>query len=517
MLSRPKPVVLCILDGWGHREERGHNAIAAAHTPNWDRFWQEYPHGVIHASEGEVGLPCGQMGNSEVGHMNIGAGRVVMQDLPRIDAAIADGSLAKNDQLQSFIAKLKASGGDCHLMGLLSDGGVHAHHHHIQALAMAVAKAGIRVWVHVFLDGRDTPPRSAAEYVSAFETTVKDEPLIRIATVCGRYYAMDRDKRWDRVGRAYDMLMGQSGTKAATASDAIAAAYAGEVSDEFVLPCIIGDWAGMHDGDGLLMANFRADRARQLLTALLDDRFDSFALSRRITWAASLGMVEYSEALNPFIPAMFPPESLTHLLGEVVADAGLKQLRIAETEKYAHVTFFFSGGREEPFAGEERILVPSPDVATYDLKPEMSAYEVTEKLEKAIAEERYDLIIVNYANTDMVGHSGDMNAAMMAVEAVDRCIGRLEAALRAKGGVMLITADHGNAEHMHSDETGQPHTAHTLNLVPVVLVGETFKNRQIAVPEGRLADIAPTLLRLLHLSQPAQMTGRSLLPAEAYA
>ncbi len=511
--SRPKPVVLAILDGWGHSDIPTDNAIAAAATPTWDYVRATYPYGTINASEGFVGLPEGQMGNSEVGHMNIGAGRVVMQDLPRIDAAIADGSLAKDPALHSFIAALKKSGGTCHLLGLISDGGVHAHQSHVAALATIVANAGVPVAIHAFTDGRDTPPQSARQYIAQLEDAIATAKQARIATVSGRYYAMDRDKRWDRVTLAYDALVDAKGHAATMAGEAIAASYAAEKFDEFILPTIINDYQGMKDGDGVLMANFRADRARQLLHALLDPAFDGFARSRIVQFAATLGMVEYSEALNAFIPAVFAPQSLNDILGEVIANAGLTQLRIAETEKYAHVTFFFNGGREEPFAGEERILIPSPKVATYDLKPEMSAPEVTDAIVDAITNDRFDVIIVNYANTDMVGHSGSLEAAAKAVAAVDQCLGRVVKAVEDKGGAMIVTADHGNAESMHDHTTGQPHTAHTLNVVPFVLVGERFRGQHPALKEGKLADIAPSLLALLGLPKPAAMTGESLIPS----
>lgn len=513
---RPKPVVLAILDGWGHSDTPEHNAIAAANTPLWDRLRRDYPYGTINASEGFVGLPEGQMGNSEVGHMNIGAGRVVMQDLPRIDAAIADGSLARDAALQSFIGTLRESGGTCHLPGLVSDGGVHAHQAHIAALANIVAAAGVKVAIHVFTDGRDTPPQSALGYVAALEAALTS-PNAAIATVSGRYYAMDRDKRWERVTLAYDAMVDGKGIAAATAAEAIAASYHGGVFDEFILPRVIGGYAGMRDGDGLLMANFRADRARQLLHALLDGSFTGFTRNRIVRFAATLGMVEYSDALNPLIPALFPAQPLGDILGEVIARAGLTQLRIAETEKYAHVTFFFNGGREEPFVGEERILIPSPNVATYDLKPEMSASEVTDAIVDAIAQDRFDVIIVNYANTDMVGHSGSLEAAAKAVEAVDTCLGRVVAAVEGKGGAMIVTADHGNAESMHDPDSGQPHTAHTLNLVPFVLVGAAFRGQHPALAQGKLADIAPSLLALLGLPKPAAMTGESLIPASLVA
>jgi 2,3-bisphosphoglycerate-independent phosphoglycerate mutase len=455
------------------------------------------------------------MGNSEVGHMNIGAGRVVMQDLPRIDAAIADGSLAQNPTLASFIARLGESGGTCHLMGLLSDGGVHAHQHHIIALAQIVAASGIPVCIHAFLDGRDTPPKSANAYLTQLESAIKDKSNITLATLSGRYYAMDRDNRWDRVQRAYRTLVHPDDTRADNAQSALNAAYAQELTDEFILPVALGDYRGMHDGDGLLMANFRADRARQLLHALLDPDFIGFVRDITPRFIATAGMVEYSTALAPLIPALFAPESLTNILGEVVAHAGLKQLRIAETEKYAHVTFFMSGGREAPFTGEDRILIPSPNVATYDLKPEMSAPELTDKLVEAITANTYDLIIVNYANTDMVGHSGNIKAAMAAVEAVDTCLGRLHDAVLKAGGALIISADHGNAEQMQDHASGQAHTAHTLNLVPAVFVGAAFKGQSFPVREGRLADLAPTVLSLMGLPKPTEMTGESLIPSEA--
>lgn len=497
-----------ILDGWGHREEIAHNAIAGAATPNWDQLMQDYPHGLINASELHVGLPEGQMGNSEVGHMNIGSGRVLMQELPRIDTAIEKGELAKNPELIVFIAALKNSKGTCHLLGLVSPGGVHSHQKHMAALARIVSEQGVPVCIHAFLDGRDTPPQSALAYIEELE---KHMGAATIATVSGRYYAMDRDKRWDRVQKAYDTLTAAKGEHAVSAKSAIEASYAKKVTDEFVLPTVIGDYAGMKDGDGVLMANFRADRAREILTSLLDPNFNEFPRAQRFKSAAALGMVEYSTALNALLKTAFGPAPLTHILGEIVSEAGMKQLRIAETEKYAHVTFFFNGGREQEFPGEERILIPSPKVATYDLKPEMSAYEVTEALEKAIAAETFDLIVVNYANTDMVGHTGDIEAAVKAVQAVDTCVGRVVKATLAKGGALFITADHGNAETMFDDSTKQPHTAHTLNLVPALIVAEKFHGKHIPIPEGKLGDVAPTVLQLLELPQPSEMTGRSLL------
>jgi len=511
--SRPRPVVLCILDGWGHRSDPTDNGILQAKTPNWHHFLATAPHALLQASELFVGLPKGQMGNSEVGHMNLGAGRVVMQDLPRIDKAIEDGSLAKSPVLAEFIAALKKSGGTVHLMGLMSPGGVHSHQDHVAALATMLDAAGLPVRVHAFLDGRDTPPKSAIEYLDKFQQDIARAKDVGIATVSGRYYAMDRDKRWDRVEKAYRMLVLAQGERAADARGAVEQSYASGKSDEFVLPTVIGDYAGMRDGDGVLMANFRADRVREILAALLDPGFAGFARERVVRFAAALGMTEYSTELNRFLKTLFPPEDLADTFGEVIARAGLKQLRIAETEKYAHVTFFFNGGRETEFPGESRILVPSPKVATYDLKPEMSAPEVTDKLVAAIDAGTFDAIVVNYANTDMVGHTGDIAAAIKAVETIDRCLGRLADAVARAGGTLLITADHGNAEMMRDPVSGQPHTAHTLNPVPLLLVNPPAGVSGLR--DGRLADIAPTLLALLQLRQPAAMTGRSLLSRAA--
>jgi 2,3-bisphosphoglycerate-independent phosphoglycerate mutase len=512
--NRPRPVVLCILDGWGESASSDHNAIRLADTPAWDGFMRDCPHALIDASELHVGLPAGQMGNSEVGHMNIGAGRVVMQDLPRIDAAVKADDLARNPRLRDFVAKLKVSGGTCHLMGLLSPGGVHSHQDHIAALARILDGTGVPVALHAFLDGRDTPPASARGFMATFLSDVSGCAGLRVATVGGRYWGMDRDKRWDRVALAYAALVDGQGEQAADPLSAIDAGYGRDETDEFIKPTVVGDYRGMQGGDGVLMANFRADRVRQLLTALLDPGFAGFPRPRMVKFAAAAGMTEYSTALNTLMTALFPPEPLRHVLGEIVAAAGLKQLRIAETEKYAHVTFFLNGGEETPYSGEDRILVPSPKVATYDLKPEMSAYEVTDRLVAAIEGGKYDLIVVNFANTDMVGHSGDLAAAIKAVEAVDRCLGRVRDALRKVGGAMLVTADHGNAEMMEDPVTHEPHTAHTLNRVPVVLVNG--HGADVRLRDGRLADIAPTILALMGLPQPKEMSGRSLMaPAAA--
>ncbi|MEQ9814483.1 MAG: 2,3-bisphosphoglycerate-independent phosphoglycerate mutase, partial [Azospirillaceae bacterium] len=397
--------------------------------------------------------------------------------------------------------------GRCHLMGLMSPGGVHSHQDHMASLAAAVADAGVPVLIHAFTDGRDTPPQAGLDYLKEFERHLEGHSGIRIATVDGRYYAMDRDKRWERVGKAYDAIVDAKGEHAATPAQAIEQAYAADLGDEFVLPTVISDYDGMKDGDGVLFANFRADRARQILTALLDPGFDGFN-GRRVAIADACGMVEYSSALNRFMSAIFPPKSLTHTYGEIVAGAGLTQLRIAETEKYPHVTFFFNGGEEVEFPGEDRILVPSPKVATYDLQPEMSAEEVTDRLVEAIEAGRYDTIIVNFANPDMVGHTGSLDAAIKAVETVDRCMGRVVAAVERQGGAILVTADHGNCEMMRDPETGGPHTAHTLNRVPIFLAGGPADAR---LHDGVLADVAPTMLGLLGLAQPGEMTGRSLL------
>jgi 2,3-bisphosphoglycerate-independent phosphoglycerate mutase len=509
MTSRPKLLVLCILDGWGERPNGAGNAIARANTPVWHELMRHWRHAQLDASEHYVGLPDGQMGNSEVGHTNIGAGRVVMQDLPRIDKALAEGKAAELPALQDFIGKLKKTDGTAHVMGLISPGGVHSHQKQIAGFARIVAEAGVPVAVHAFLDGRDTPPQSATGYLKQFQQDVAGHGNIRIATVSGRYYAMDRDKRWDRVAKAYRGLTAAAGERADDPVKAVEAAYARDETDEFVLPTAIADYPGMRDGDGLFFANFRADRIREIAAALLDPDFSGFEREKRVAFAAALGLVEYSTELNQFLATLFPPEDLSDTFGEIVADAGLKQLRIAETEKYAHVTFFFNGGRETVFPGEERILVPSPKVATYDQQPEMSAPEVTDKVVEAIRSGRFDVVVLNYANTDMVGHTGKLDAAVKAVETVDACLGRLAKAVETAGGTLVITADHGNAEMMRDPETGEPHTAHTLNPVPFIVVNPPVTIAR--VEPGRLADVAPTLLDLLGLPKPAAMTGHSLI------
>lgn len=505
-----KPVLLMILDGWGYRSPKTpDNAIEMGHTPNWHRMYNDNPHSLIETYGLAVGLPEGQMGNSEVGHTNIGAGRVVMQDLPKIDQAIKDGSFAQNPVLVNMIKTLKSNDGAAHVMGLMSPGGVHSSQAHIAALCKILAQNGIRVWVHAFLDGRDTPPSSAVDFLADFEKSIAGLPEVKIATIEGRFYAMDRDKRWDRVELAYNNIAFAEGKRFASADEAIKASYADKVTDEFVVPCVIGDYQGITDGDAVLMANFRADRAREILYALADTEFSGFTRKKTVKLSDSVGMTEFSVDHQRFMHTMYPPEALTNILGEVVADHGLTQLRIAETEKYAHVTFFFNGGEEREFKGEERILIASPKVATYDLKPEMSVYEVTEQLVKAIEDKRFDVIICNYANGDMVGHTGVMEAALKAVAAVDDCLGKVEKAIKDVGGVMIVTADHGNVEKMIDEKTGEPYTAHTVGKVPAILVND--KSGVTGLKDGKLADLAPTMLELLHIDQPSEMTGHSLL------
>ncbi len=446
-----------------------------------------------------------QMGNSEVGHLNIGAGRVVMQELPRISTALRDGSVARGPVMADFIAALKASGGTCHLMGLVSPGGVHAHQDHAVALAEILRAAGIPVIFHIFTDGRDTAPQSGHGHVSQLLSALPEG--VRIGTVSGRYYAMDRDRRWDRVEKTYNAIVAGQGERAGDALHVLDRAYAAGVTDEFIVPTVIGEYGGMHDGDGVLSFNFRADRIRQLLDALLEPEFDGFTRIRLVKLAAVMGMTRYSDRLAERMTVLFPPEELHDLLGDVVSAAGLKQIRMAETEKYPHVTYFLNGGREHQLPGEDRVMIPSPKVATYDLQPEMSAPELTRRAVEAIDSGKYDLIVLNFANADMVGHTGVLPAAVKAIEAVDRGLGQIADAIDRAGGALLVTADHGNAETMFDPETNGPHTAHTLNVVPVVLGG--VKN--VSLHDGRLADIAPTLLQLMGLPQPAAMTGHSLL------
>jgi len=504
-MQKRRPVMLVVLDGWGWREEAADNAIRQARTPTFDRLWASCPHAFLHTSGEDVGLPSGQMGNSEVGHLNIGAGRLVLQDLPRINAAIAGGEIERAPALKRLIERLRQTGGTCHLLGLVSPGGVHSHQDHAAALASILAAASVPTLLHAFTDGRDTPPRSAGEDIARLLAALPR--AVPIATVSGRYYAMDRDKRWDRVAKAYHAIVDAEGPHFADAPAAIADAYTHEISDEFVVPAVVGDYRGMRDGDGVLCFNFRADRVREILTALLDPDFTGFARRRTVRIAVAVGMTQYSEQLDAFLETIFPPQTLANVLGQVVADAGRSQLRMAETEKYPHVTYFLNGGEEKPYRGEDRIMVPSPKVATYDLKPEMSAPQLTDKAVEAIGSHQYDLIVLNYANPDMVGHTGSLAAAIKAVETVDTGLGRIAEAIAKAGGALLVTADHGNCELMRDPDTGGPHTSHTTNPVPVLLLG----GGNVSLTSGRLADVAPTLLELMDLPQPAEMTGRSLL------
>ncbi len=504
-MTRPKPVVLCILDGWGERAEVEGNAPAQARTPNLDRVFATCPKATLITHGPDVGLPTGQMGNSEVGHTNIGAGRVVAMDLGQIDLAIEDGSFYRNEAILEFIAKVKAAGGRAHLMGVISDGGVHGHIEHTLAACKAVAGAGVPVVVHAITDGRDVAPDSAARFIDDFVARLPAG--CTIGTVIGRYWAMDRDNRWERVGLAYDAMVKAEGLHAASAAEAVAQSYAKGEMDEFIKPTVIGDYAGTADGDGVFCLNFRADRAREILRALAEPGFAELDVSARPRWSALLGMVEYSVDHNAYMATAYPKRDIVNTLGEWVSKQGLTQFHLAETEKYPHVTFFLNGGKEAPWAGEDRFMPKSPKVATYDLQPEMSAPEVTAKFVEAI-EKGYDLIVVNYANPDMVGHTGSLPAAIAACEEIDRDLGRVLAALEAAGGAMIITADHGNCETMIDPVTGGPHTAHTTNLVPVALVGGPAGAR---LRKGRLADLAPTLLDLMGLDVPPEMTGKTLI------
>lgn len=500
------PVVLCILDGWGLGDNPAVSAPAQARVPNFNRLWDTCPHATLTTFGPDVGLPRGQMGNSEVGHTNIGAGRVVAMDLGAIDLAVEDGSLATNPALRDFIARLQASQGTAHLLGVASDGGVHGHISHMIAAARILTDAGLRVAVHAITDGRDVAPSSAQTFIPQLLAGL---PVgARVATVIGRYWALDRDTRWERVQRAYEAIAHAKGDPATDATSAVLQSYGRGETDEFLAPTVIGDYTGVQDGDGLFCLNFRADRAREILSAFGQPNFSDFDPGRQPQWAAMLGMVDYSTAHNVYMTSVFPKRDLVNTLGEWVSAQGLTQFRLAETEKYPHVTFFLNGGRETPFPGETRAMPASPKVATYDLQPEMSAAAVADHLVQAI-HDRHDLIVVNFANPDMVGHTGILSAAVRACEAVDAGLGRALAALRQVGGAMIVTADHGNCELMVDPVTGGPHTAHTTNPVPVILVGgppgATLRQG------GRLADLAPTLLALMGLPQPPEMTGQSLL------
>ncbi|MCB1882623.1 MAG: 2,3-bisphosphoglycerate-independent phosphoglycerate mutase [Geminicoccaceae bacterium] len=498
------PVVLCILDGWGWRESRGDNAVALADTPVFDRLWRDCPHVFLRTDGPAVGLPEGQFGNSEVGHMNLGAGRVVVQDLPRINHLIETGGLFEGEAYKAFVARAKAGGGRVHLLGLISPGGVHGHQRQTAQLARALDGAGFEVLVHAFTDGRDTPPRAAIGYLDDLLDDLKGT-RVRIATVSGRYYAMDRDKRWERTKLAFDAIVAGKGPRAETARAAVEAGYADDLGDEFVVPTVIGGYAGLKDGDAVLCTNFRADRVRQIMAALALPGFDGFERPP-LHLSVLAGMKGYSENLDAELLALVPTQELDRILGEVVAEAGLRQLRMAETEKYPHVTFFFNGGEERLYPGEERIMEPSPKVATYDLQPEMSAMPLTDRLVAAVGAEDFGFVLVNFANPDMVGHTGVIPAAVQAIEAVDACLGRVVDTVLASGGACLITADHGNADNMLEPD-GSPNTAHSLNPVPVIVTAEGFELAE----GGILADVAPTILEMLGIAQPAEMTGHSLI------
>lgn len=509
-MRHPKPVVLCILDGWGLSDRQEANAPALADTPTMDHLAQTCPHAQLVTHGPDVGLPTGQMGNSEVGHTNIGAGRVVAMDLGQIDLAIEDGSFFKNEAINAFIGTLKSTGGAAHLMGVVSDGGVHGHISHIKAAMAMIADAGVPVYLHAITDGRDVAPDSAKGFVQELVgwAAGRSGAPVTIATVIGRYYAMDRDNRWDRVETAYAAMIEGKGT--ATAADpveAVVQSYANGKNDEFIPATVIGDYAGMAEGDGFFCLNFRADRAREILASIGAPDFDGFHRVAKPAFGQMLGLVEYSDAHNAYMQTAYPKRVIVNTLGEWVSHHGKTQFRLAETEKYPHVTFFLNGGREKPEENEDRFMPSSPKVATYDMQPEMSSVEVTDKFVEAI-QHGYDLIVTNYANADMVGHTGDLQAAMKACAAVDEGLGRVVAALKEAGGAMIVTADHGNCETMVDPDTGGPHTAHTTNPVPVLLVGgpegATLRN-------GRLADLAPTLLELMGLDKPAEMTGESLI------
>lgn len=511
MTHRPRPLALIILDGWGYREEKDANAIAQAKKPFWDHLWKNYPHTLISGCGRCVGLPDGQMGNSEVGHLNMGAGRIVHQDLTRIDAAIEDKTFFSNPTFIQAIDRAVQSQKAIHILGLLSPGGVHSHERQISAMIELVAKRDAKkVYLHAFLDGRDTPPKSAHSSITTLSQQLMQLQCGHIASIIGRYYAMDRDKRWERIEKAYDLLtLGKADHHATDAADALAQAYARSETDEFVRATTIHSEQAspitINNGDTVIFMNFRADRARQLTRAFTDLDFKGFT---RKTWpeVTFVSLTEYDNTLKTDVA--FAPEPLNNILGEYLSGLHYKQLRIAETEKYAHVTFFFNGGIEKPFPGEDRILIPSPKVATYDLQPEMSAPELTEKLVHAIQGETYDVIICNFANPDMLGHTGNLPATIKAIETIDHCLEKIITALQKVGGEAIITADHGNAELMFDHQTHQPHTAHTHELVPLIYVG---RNALIVKKQGILSDIAPTMLYLLGLNQPNEMTGERLI------
>jgi 2,3-bisphosphoglycerate-independent phosphoglycerate mutase len=511
-LSTVQPVILVILDGFGINPRKEGNAVANASTPNLDSLLRNYPNSRLSMSGEDVGLPAGQMGNSEVGHMILGAGRIVFQDLTLIHKDIEEGKFYQNQALVQALRTTKEKNNRLHLMGLLGDGGVHSHQLHMEAIIEMARREKIgAVYLHLFLDGRDTPPTSAEQFMLDLNEKLKAYPNVKVATVCGRYYAMDRDTRWDRVEKAYVCLTEGIGNRADTPLEAIRDSYKKKVTDEFLLPTVINGMVPdglIRDGDGVIFFNFRADRARELTRALIDEDFKHFPRKRRLNLATYTTMTRYDETFK--IPVAFPSREIRKILGEIASGAGIRQLRIAETEKYAHVTYFFNGGEEKKFPGEERILIPSPkDVATYDLKPEMSARPVTEALIKHLREQDVGLVIANFANADMVGHTGNFEASVKAVEVIDECLGKVVDAALGKKGKVVVTADHGNIEQLIDYDTGLPHTAHTTNLVPVILIDE--ERRKLRLNQGSAIDVAPTVLQLLGLPQPKDMTGRSLI------
>ncbi len=506
--------MLMILDGFGNNSNKEGNAVKLANTPNIDKLMKKYPTTQIAASGLAVGLPEGQMGNSEVGHTNIGAGRIIYQELTKITKSIEDGDFFTNQEFINAIENCKKNNSKLHILGLVSDGGVHSHNRHLYGLLeMAKRRDFENVYVHCFLDGRDTPPASAENYIVELEEKMKEKGIGKIATLSGRFYSMDRDKRWQRVQKAYDAMVNGEGIKSGNPINAIESSYQKEVFDEFVEPTVITNSEGkplatIEDGDSVIFFNFRPDRAREITRAIVDPNFDGFETKKINTYFVCF--TSYDETM-PNVHIAFEKEAIKNTLGEIVSKHNLKQLRIAETEKYAHVTFFFNGGEEKCYEGEDRILVPSPKVETYDMKPEMSAYEVTDKVVEAIKSGKYNCIILNYANPDMVGHTGNLNAAIKAIEAIDECVERVYEAIEEKHGNLMITADHGNAEQMIDYKTGEPQTAHTTNLVPLVLITE---NENIKLHEGKLADLAPTILELMNIEKPVEMTGESLIEKE---
>ena len=505
--KKKAPIILCIMDGWGINKNINYNAVAQAKTPNVDNLSKLYPFSTLEASGEHVGLPVGQVGNSEVGHMNLGSGRVVMQTLPRINQAFKNNEIKLNKNFNEF-TKIHNQNNTVHLLGLCSDGGVHSHMNHIISIAKLLDEKNIKTVIHIFSDGRDSSPLQIGDIIKQFEKSLPKS--IKIVSLIGRYFSMDRDNRWDRIKKSFDLITyGTHDRRSENISSAIKLAYENSETDEFISPTAIGDYSGIQNGDSLLMVNFRSDRVRELLTSFLDPDFNEFEKrSNTPYFSNSLGMTEYSEKLSSYMKSIFSSNKIQDTLGEIISKNNLKQLRLAETEKYPHVTFFFNGGKETVFPGETRVMIPSPKVSTYDQKPEMSAHDVEAELIKAIELEIYDLIIINFANPDMVGHTGNLNAAIIAVETIDKAIGNVKKVLDQTNGIMLLTADHGNCEVMIHEKTKTPHTAHTCNKVPLILIS---KNNNLKLNNGKLADIAPTILDLLKIKKPISMNGKSLL------